>query len=513
MKTHSASWRWPLLSSFVLVWVLAGCGPELEPGLEPEREPRGTMEQAVSPWPDFVVSSITRSASGYSASICNAVDSGGYGAQIQVKWYVSFYQQPTTTYSMGFYGISCVTVTTSGGCAGFGNGTCTDALTMTVTVDSNYQIAEMSEDNNSRTQTFTVADTTPPSASVTSPAAGATVSGSVAFSASASDNIGVSRVDFYVGGTLLGSDTTSPYGLTWNTGSHANGAYSLTARAFDAAGNNTTSAPVSVTVANAPDTTPPTVTITAPASGSTVSEGVTFSATASDNVAVTRVDFYAGATLIGSDTTAPYSVTWNTGANGTYTLTAQALDAASNSASASVTVTVSNLPIASFDATLRAPLCSAVGPGCTSGSGVNGRASLGPESNAPNTLANSCADGTSGSYHVDESVDVVRVFTSDGSNLRAGVTANVSVTVWAYYSFSSDRLDIYHAPSASSPSWTLLATLSPTGAGKQTLGTTVALPAGSLQAIRAQFRYGGTASPCTSGSYNDRDDLVFAVAP
>jgi leucyl aminopeptidase len=40
---------------------------------------------------------------------------------------------------------------------------------------------------------------------------------------------------------------------------------------------------------------------------------------------------------------------------------------------------------------------------------------------------------------------------------------------------------------------------------------TYTLPAGNLQAIRAQFRYTGTASTCTAGAYNDRDDLVFTV--
>jgi hypothetical protein len=48
-------------------------------------------------------------------------------------------------------------------------------------------------------------------------------------------------------------------------------------------------------------------------------------------------------------------------------------------------------------------------------------------------------------------------------------------------------------------------------AGQQTLSATYTLPSGALQAVRAQFRYQGAASSCTSGGYNDRDDLVFAV--
>jgi hypothetical protein len=93
-------------------------------------------------------------------------------------------------------------------------------------------------------------DTTPPSTSITSPAGGATLSGTATISANASDNVGVSRVEFYAGSTLLGTDTTAPYSYAWNTTNVANGTYLLTSRAFDAAGNSANSAAVSVTVSN-----------------------------------------------------------------------------------------------------------------------------------------------------------------------------------------------------------------------------------------------------------------------
>jgi hypothetical protein len=93
-------------------------------------------------------------------------------------------------------------------------------------------------------------DTTAPSTSITSPAGGATVGGTTTISASASDNVGVSKVEFYSGTTLLGTDTSSPYSFDWNTSAVANGTYSLTTKAFDAAGNTATSAAVSVTVNN-----------------------------------------------------------------------------------------------------------------------------------------------------------------------------------------------------------------------------------------------------------------------
>ena len=95
------------------------------------------------------------------------------------------------------------------------------------------------------------ADSTPPTVSMTAPAAGATVSGTVALSANASDNVGVVGVQFLVNGTATGAeDTSSPYSVNWNTAGVANGSYTLSARARDAAGNQTTSTTITVTVNN-----------------------------------------------------------------------------------------------------------------------------------------------------------------------------------------------------------------------------------------------------------------------
>src|SRR5205814_4305198 len=96
------------------------------------------------------------------------------------------------------------------------------------------------------------ADATPPAVSITAPASGATVSGSVTVSASASDNVGVAGVQFLVDGTNLGSeDTSSPYSASWNTTTVGNGSHTLTATARDAAGNRTTSSPITVAHASA----------------------------------------------------------------------------------------------------------------------------------------------------------------------------------------------------------------------------------------------------------------------
>jgi leucyl aminopeptidase len=134
----------------------------------------------------------------------------------------------------------------------------------------------------------------------------------------------------------------------------------------------------------------------------------------------------------------------------------------------------------------------------------------GTEPNHPNTINGSCADGNSGTFHSDESNDRIVVSSSSG-NLTHGQTATVTATIWAWSGYTSDALDLYYSASATSPNWVFIKTITPTKAGAQSLSATFTLPTGSLQAVRAQFRYQGSASSCTTGSYNDHDDLIFAV--
>jgi glucose/arabinose dehydrogenase/PKD repeat protein len=90
----------------------------------------------------------------------------------------------------------------------------------------------------------------PPTVSVASPTGG-TVSGAVTLKATASDDVGVSGVQFLVDGSAVGSeDTSSPYEVQWSSTSVPNGTHKITARAKDTAGNTTTSSEVSVTVSN-----------------------------------------------------------------------------------------------------------------------------------------------------------------------------------------------------------------------------------------------------------------------
>ena len=93
-------------------------------------------------------------------------------------------------------------------------------------------------------------DTTPPTTSITAPANGATVSGTTNVTASASDNVGVTKVEFYLDGALTSTSTTSPYSWSWATTGSANGSHTLQSKAYDAAGNTGSSTTITVTVSN-----------------------------------------------------------------------------------------------------------------------------------------------------------------------------------------------------------------------------------------------------------------------
>ena len=104
-------------------------------------------------------------------------------------------------------------------------------------------------------------DTTAPTVSLTAPADGATVTGTISLTANASDNGGRSITSTSSSdGNVVGSDDTSPYSFSWNSTTVPDGAHAVAARAVDTATNQTTSTAANVTVSNA-DTTPATSTI------------------------------------------------------------------------------------------------------------------------------------------------------------------------------------------------------------------------------------------------------------
>ena len=183
----------------------------------------------------------------------------------------------------------------------------------------------------------------PPTVDLTNPLDGATVSGSISVAADASDDVGVTQVEFFVDGISISVDTTAPYEVpSWNSASVADGPHIIEAVATDTIGQTATDS-VSVTVDNVDD--PPNVYITNPENGAKVSGTVTVTADASDDKGVDQVEFFVDGASIGADMTAPYEVpSWNSAsvADGPHIIEAVATDTIGKTASDSVSVTVDN---------------------------------------------------------------------------------------------------------------------------------------------------------------------------
>lgn len=167
-----------------------------------------------------------------------------------------------------------------------------------------------------------------PTVSLSSPSSGATFArgATITISASAADSDGwVTRVQFYVGSTLIGTDTSRPFGRSWSAANA--GSYTLRAVATDNAGARTWSAARTVTVTAYGSGSQLSVSLTSPSSGAVFIAPATISLSASASYTggyITRVDFYRGSTLIGSDTSSPYTKSWTNVPVGSYALTAVA---------------------------------------------------------------------------------------------------------------------------------------------------------------------------------------------
>ena len=185
-----------------------------------------------------------------------------------------------------------------------------------------------------------------PTVSITNPANGAvfTAPANIAIDADAADSDGtIGKVEFYAGTTLVQTELYSPYNAFWNN--VPAGTYTLTAKATDNTGATTTSSPITVTV-NGAANAPPAVSITSPADGATFSAPATinYAAAATDgDGTISKVEFYQGTTLLGTDLSSPYTLATTYTAAGTYTVTAKATDnAGAMTTSSPITVTVNN---------------------------------------------------------------------------------------------------------------------------------------------------------------------------
>jgi hypothetical protein len=187
-----------------------------------------------------------------------------------------------------------------------------------------------------------------PSVTITAPANNSVVFGTVAITANASDDVGVTQVEFFVDGQSIGigidTNGTGGWSVNWDTETWSEGSHTVTATATDTA-EHTASDGVTFSVDNQNDV--PTVAITNPADTSTVSGSITVTANAADDRGVTQVEFFVDGTSIGydADGTNGWTVSWDTTRwpDGPYTLTATATDSDSaQSTSDLIVVSVNN---------------------------------------------------------------------------------------------------------------------------------------------------------------------------
>ncbi|MFO7675673.1 MAG: Ig-like domain-containing protein [bacterium] len=193
-------------------------------------------------------------------------------------------------------------------------------------------------------------DATPPTVSVVYPAAWASLGrDTIDIRADAYDNHGLDRVVFYVDGESLAAVRSEPYHARWYP--DTTGCHSVYCVAHDAAGNETHTSPIFVTIIAPPETPPdrepPVVSLVRPASWSVVSDTVRVEALAWDNRGVTELIFFLDGDTLALLSNPPWIHYWDSRAagNGTHTLYAAASDSSGNRAhSAVITVDVRNGP-------------------------------------------------------------------------------------------------------------------------------------------------------------------------
>jgi hypothetical protein len=93
-------------------------------------------------------------------------------------------------------------------------------------------------------------DRTAPTVQITNPTNLANVSATVLIQATASDNVGVTKVEFFIDNVSMNIDNAQPWEYNWNSATVADGNHAITAKAYDAAENSATATIITVKVKN-----------------------------------------------------------------------------------------------------------------------------------------------------------------------------------------------------------------------------------------------------------------------
>ena len=152
-----------------------------------------------------------------------------------------------------------------------------------------------------------------PTAVITEPASGQTVSGNVLVETLVIDNIEIDKVEFYINSQIVYTDSIAPdYNYLWNTDSLPDDEnYVISIIAYDEVGNEGPSTAITVHLDNY-DNINPSGLIMYPYAGQIISGQQTISVLAEDNFGIDSVDFFINSVLVYSDNEEPYEYDWNT---------------------------------------------------------------------------------------------------------------------------------------------------------------------------------------------------------
>lgn len=187
------------------------------------------------------------------------------------------------------------------------------------------------------------ADTTPPTVSITNPVSSSSIPNPLTVTMNASDNVGVTKVELYIDGTLTRTMTTPPYSFTLTTTTLALGAHTLNGKAYDAAGNVGTSTNIGIIIINPIPATPKNLKVTG---ATTSSISLSWSASTETGGSIAGYKIYQGGTQIGTSTGTSFTAT-GLAASTTYTYSVASYDSSGIVSPISTSITASTLPLPS----------------------------------------------------------------------------------------------------------------------------------------------------------------------
>jgi peptidoglycan/xylan/chitin deacetylase (PgdA/CDA1 family) len=174
------------------------------------------------------------------------------GSTCSSGWYPASVSVTLSAVDSGGSGVAFIMYTTDGSDPSLSGSVYSAPFTVSSTTTVKYRASDNAGNAEATKAQLIQIDTAAPQVTLTSPVSGATVSGVVRLEATASDTVsGVARVELYVDNKLLGTATSTPYRVNWNTNNKQvpKGSHTIYAVAVDRAGNSRATTPITVTVA------------------------------------------------------------------------------------------------------------------------------------------------------------------------------------------------------------------------------------------------------------------------